>query len=740
MSGAGHWIFLNASAPWCWAAGALALAALWSGYGSSRGRSPKVRALLLAVRALAVIAALIAVLSPAREADLVRAKRPPLAVIVDDSKSMVIGSGAPGLSHAEWLKKNAGRLAELEKVYRVEYFGLGPAPLTGEGKKGLPADAKWFAAESSPVGRTLEEIARIRPDADAMILLSDGRDTERPGAAYSPPMPVFPVKPDLKPPPDVWLDSLKSPPVGFIRTPVEISVGIGSSGFPEGSAELTLVEDGSPVLTKTVRTGAGKGEVTLSFTPRRTGRKAYRLELSPRPGEASLQNNSAQFTMNVIRDKTRILLVAGTPTWDVKSLRRRLIGDPGVDLITFMILRTPMDSTSVDTSELSLIPFPTEDLFNKELPSFDAVFLVNFDYGAYVPVSYLSNLEKFVRDAGGGLVMIGGDRSFGLGGYHESPLANVLPVDLSGAPQSRLYSPMEFRPRLTPAGEIHPVTRVSGLKGKTGEAYLNLPELTGLNWALKPKSGASVLMEAPMLKNEHGPAAVVAVGETGAGRVMAVLTDSLWRWSNAGAAGGGDETFYGEFWTRALRWLVHDPDMELVRLNPPSSGIRAGSSVTFGARVLDRGYRPAQGAVLKGELKTEGGQKTELVFREKSPGEYASESVVINRSGLARVMVDAELGGSPLGRDEAGFAVEPPSPEPLRIGVDSEYLEKTAAKSGGKVYSGEDSSLFDMLMERGGKKTEVVGREIEQPWLSWWALAALAALMALDWTLRRILE
>ncbi len=740
MTDSGRWVFQNGSAA-LYALCALALLlALWSGISSGRRRGPKITALLVFLRLLAVGAAAFVALLPAREADLVRAKRPPLAVVVDDSKSMALGPGAPGSPSADWLKKNRNRLKDLENVYRVEYFALGPTMLNPDKGAGLPADLSWFKGESSPIGGSLEEIARMRPDADAMIILTDGRDTERPGRPPQLTVPVFPVAADLPPAPDLWIDAVQAPPVGFIRTPLEIRVRIGATGFPEGTGELSLVEDGAPVLTQLVKIGPNGGEALLTFTPRRTGRKAYRVYLTPRPGEASRANNAEQFTINVIRDKTRILLVAGTPTWDVKAIRRRLSQDPGIDLITFMILRTPADSSTVDPSELSLIPFPTEELFNKELPGFDAVFMVNFDYLPYVPVSYLANLVKFVREAGGGFVLTGGDRSFGLGGYENSPLAEILPVDLSGSSPMRLYLPGPVRPRLTAAGETHPIMRAADTPEKNQRLYQSLPELTGLNWALKEKPGAVTLLEAPQFKNEYGPAPVITVGEEGAGRAMAIMTDGLWKWSVTNVAAGGDEFFYRDFWTRSLRWLVHDPEMELVRLNTPASGVRAGQPVSFTARVLDRDYRPASRADLQGDLTTENGHKTPLVWKESAPGEYITAPVVVGEPGLVKVRVEASLGKVELGRDLAGFAVDPPSPEPLKLGIDRAYLEKLASASGGAVFSDSDSKLFDLLMKRGGEQKEVVGKQVEEPWRASWALVLLVMLLAADWAFRRFME
>jgi hypothetical protein len=168
--------------------------------------------------------------------------------------------------------------------------------------------------------------------------------------------------------------------------------------------------------------------------------------------------------------------------------------------------------------------------------------------------------------------------------------------------------------------------------------------------------------------------------------------------------------------------------------------MRAGTAAVFGARVMDFDYRPAKGAKLTGELSLEGGQPIPLSWREEKPGEYLSLPVTLPKKGLVKVNVTAHSANLFLGRDEAGFTVEPQSPEPLRIGVDREYLGKLAKLSQGKVYGYDDPELFKVLLERGKARQEVVGKEVVQPWKSWWVLGLLIALMALDWGLRRLLE
>jgi uncharacterized membrane protein len=444
--------------------------------------------------------------------------------------------------------------------------------------------------------------------------------------------------------------------------------------------------------------------------------------------------------VNVIRDKTRVLLVAGTPTWDVKYLRRWLTRDPGVDLITFLILRTPEDVSLVPQDELSLIPFPTEELFNQELPSFDAVIFANFDHGPYVPRQYLSNVVRFVRESGGGFAMLGGDRSLALGGYVGSPLEEILPAELSGASPGQEYLARRFRPRLTSIGLTHPLFQWRPNRQENRLLWNGLPDLEGMNWVLRAKSDAVVLAENPEVRNEFGPLPLIVLGEYGSGRTMLVATDSLWRWAASNPGPSAEDSAFREYWTRALRWLSHDPEMELVRLAPTAGPLRAGKAVRFRARVFDRSYNPASRAQLRGAVASPAGAETPLRWREVNAGEYAADPVTPNRDGVWRVEVEARWRGDLLGRDAAELAVEPESPEALRVGVDAAFLESLARASGGKVFRAGDRGLFRLLTEKGKATLEVVGRRVEEIWATGPALIAAILLFGADWAFRRFWE
>src|ERR1044071_7158393 len=120
--------------------------------------------------------------------------------------------------------------------------------------------------------------------------------------------------------------------------------------------------------------------------------------------------------------------LSGSPAWNYRFLRMALKQDPFIDLVSFVFLRTPTDVVDVPDNQLSLIPFPIDEIFLEEIKNFDVVFLDDFSYRSYFNVMYLDRVRDFVRD-GGGLAMLGGARSFDSGGYADSALRDVLPVE-----------------------------------------------------------------------------------------------------------------------------------------------------------------------------------------------------------------------------------------------------------------------------------------------------------------------
>jgi uncharacterized membrane protein len=256
-----------------------------------------------------------------------------------------------------------------------------------------------------------------------------------------------------------------------------------------------------------------------------------------------------------------LLHVAGRPTYDVRALRMWLKADESIDLIAFFILRTNSDAAQVsDDSELALIPFPVDELFTEHLPSFDAVILQDIDAVEYKLERHLPALARYVR-AGGGLIMVGGPAAFMGGGYAGSPLAEVLPVTLPNPDSAPAVDMASFEPRVTQAGRAAPALR--GVRELLGE---KLPTMLGSNTLGALRTGAISLWEHPDRRAGSESMPMLALGDSGDGRAIALGVDGthLLQWSDLGERGAGRA--YGALWEGLVGWLMRDPRYESARL------------------------------------------------------------------------------------------------------------------------------------------------------------------------------
>ncbi|MCZ7678922.1 MAG: hypothetical protein M5U28_09280 [Sandaracinaceae bacterium] len=204
---------------------------------------------------------------------------------------------------------------------------------------------------------------------------------------------------------DDAIAEVQADPIGFLRRPARVRVVVRSLGGPGGPIPVTL-RRGEQVEREVVAEvpANGEAEVEIPFTPTRLGREVYRVTIPRVPGDAVPENDERAFLVRVTRDKLRVLLVAGQPSWDERFLRTFLKRDPATDLISFFILRNTSDLTMADQDELALIPFPTDELFNEHLGSFDLVIFQNFEYGplpdGQLPAAHprLRAARRLVRD------------------------------------------------------------------------------------------------------------------------------------------------------------------------------------------------------------------------------------------------------------------------------------------------------------------------------------------------------
>ncbi len=662
-----------------------------------------------------------------------------LVVLLDNSASMAVTVN--GVRRADVLEK---RLAELGfNNENVDIFSfdeeLRMGPPTDFRGRSTDLGAALVALGDRYLGQQVQGIVVLTDGADRGYLRRELRDQVSRGAISAgirPPLPgpvtIVQVgeSSDFV---DVSVEDVQSGGFAFLRTPFVLTATV--AGHPSTKLSVRLSRDGRQVEERVVLLDEnGRGEVPFEVIPREVGRFAWEVSVPTDPSDPIPGNNTFSVVVRVVRERTRVLQVSGSPSYDQKFLRLFLKEDPSVDLVSFFILRTREDFRSGwEASELSLIEFPYERLFSEDLGTFDLVILQNFNYRPYFTLegdTLLNNIADYVRK-GGALVMTGGDRSFDLGDYAGTPLAEVLPVQLGVSGVKTDETP--FRPVLTEAGAVHPLTRLGANPEESKLTWERLPNLDGINLTRGLVPGAAALLVHPGLGRAGSPVPVLAVREIGEGRTMALMVDASWRWSFSEAAEGRGNQAYLRFWKNALRWLIADPEDRRIVVTPSKENVILGAEVGIQVHVRDAGYLPVDGAPVTAIVSSPDGTTQELTATTGSSG-FANLVYLPTQQGAHRVV--AVAGEGKTDQAETVFGVTTRDPELVDIRPDDAFLRQLASLYGDAGrYIGPSESL-DLLLDETAVRSVPERRVVE------WATAPfLGLLFALfgtaAWWLRR---
>ena len=488
-------------------------------------------------RAAAMAGALLVLANPA----IVEEERkglPDVAVIVaDQTQSQAIGDRAKTVD--DTVTKLRDRLAEFKDLdVRV-------ITVTEDRRASREGGTALF-------GPLADAFADVPPDRIAgAILVTDGQVHDTPTAK-----PGYPVHalltgaPDEK---DRKLTIEQAPRYGIVGEPLQFAVRVDDFGVSEQtSAELTIRVDGKVVALDTARTGES---TRLEITLPHGGENVIEIEVAAGPNELTLLNNRAAVVTNGVRDQLRVLLVSGEPHAGERTLRNLLKADPSVSLVHFTILRPPEKQDGTPVEELSLIAFPTRELFDEKLNEFNLIIFDRYQRRGVLPLAYYENVARYVENGGALLVASGPEFAEPLSLY-RSPLASVLPAE----PVERVIE-QGYKPRLTSAGERHPVT--AGLPG----ANTKDKDPTWGRWFRIVQAsvlGGQTLMSGP----EQQP--LLVLNRVQQGRVALLLSDQAWLWTR-GYEGGGPQA---ELLRRLAHWLMKEPDLEEERLHGAITGDR----------------------------------------------------------------------------------------------------------------------------------------------------------------------
>jgi uncharacterized membrane protein len=537
---------------------------------------------------------------------------------------------------------------------------------------------------------------------------------------------------------DIQIAAVEAPNFAFLHSSIDIEVTVKSWGYKGQVIPLVLKQEGRILSTSNLVLDAERGTRRATFTinPKEVGRYRLSVETPVQVGEVLRTNNQRDFQLQVRRDKIRVLVVSGRPSWNYRFLRRALKADPSVDLISFIILRTPTDIVNVPDDQLSLIPFPTNRLFTEELGNFDLLIFDNFSYLLYFPMLYLENIRKFVND-GGAFVMFGGDQSFDLGGFANTPIEEILPIALERTGQSYVHGRVKME--LTPEGLQHPITKLAPNAEDTKRIWREMPPLRGFNQARRPKPEAVTL--GITSDGQFNRLPLMATMQYGEGRTLAFLSDQLWRWNfeTVGAQGGNHH--YLNMVHQMVRWLVKEPGLRPVQLFSDKETYQVGDTVALRIRVLDHDFSPASGAVLNLTVRDPHGQTTRLdAVPIDEPGEFQA-GIKAEQLGAFRVEVDARLADRHLGQDVLIYEVTSSTAESLHGAPDHEMLRQLAGATGGRFFAASEVNADFAAALRDTLRQDLQYKIVEERALHLRhtpsAFLVLVGLFGLEWFVRR---
>ena len=493
----------------------------------SRSRGATIRALALALVVLALA-----------NPSLTREDRDPLSsvavVVVDKSPSQGFGDRTQ--------QTEATRAAVVERLSHIP--GLDVRVVEAGQADGETDGTRLFTA----LGTTLADVPTDR--VAGVIMITDGRvhDVPQDAGALGFAAPIHALITGTKDERDRRVALIAAPRFGIVGQSQTITYKVEDQGTNETSAAVTVRRDGDVIETRTVPVGIPQNvEITIAHG----GQNIVEIEAAPVPGELTTVNNRAVVTIDGVRDKLRVLLVSGEPHAGERTWRNLLKSDASVDLVHFTILRPPEKQDGTPINELSLIAFPTRELFQQKIGEFQLIIFDRYARQGVLPIIYFDNITRYVRDGGAVLVAAGPDYASQTSLW-RTPLDAILPAEPDGN-----VTDQAFRPSLTELGRRHPVTR--GLDG----AASNPP-----NWSqwfrvvdTRNTTGTAV-MQGPDSKP------LLVLSREGDGRVALLLSDHIWLWAR-GFEGGGPHL---DLLRRLSHWLMKEPDLEEEALRLTMSG------------------------------------------------------------------------------------------------------------------------------------------------------------------------
>ncbi|KIZ33857.1 MULTISPECIES: membrane protein [Rhodopseudomonas] len=455
------------------------------------------------------------------------------AVVIDKSPSQNFGE-----RNRETAQAKEALVDRLKQIKGLEVRVVEAGQADGE-----TDGTKLFGA----LGTALADVPTDR--VAGAFLITDGRVHDIPpnAAALGFQAPVHALITGRKDERDRRIAIAAAPRFGIVGQPQTITYRLDDQGVSGQRAKVTVRRDGDVINERTVLSGQ---TVNVDIDIKHAGPNIVEIEASPMENELTLVNNRAVVAIDGVRDKLRVLLVSGEPHAGERTWRNLLKSDASVDLVHFTILRPPEKQDGTPINELSLIAFPTRELFQQKINEFQLIIFDRYARQGVLPTVYFDNITRYVKNGGAVLVSAGPDYA-STTSIWRTPLDAVLPAEPVGVTEKPFYA------HLSEAGKRHPVTR--GLEGSGFEP----PHWSRFFRTVDTRNPITP----PVMTGADGKP-LLLLSRYGEGRVALLLSDQIWLWAR-GYEGGGPHL---DLLRRTSHWLMKQPDLDEEALRLSTQG------------------------------------------------------------------------------------------------------------------------------------------------------------------------
>ena len=697
------------------------------------------RVVLTTLRVLALAVVLFCLFRPTLVVRAAVDQQNVVAVLLDDSRSMQIPD-QNNQPRGQFIRSQFGPdgalLKSLSDKFLVREFRFSSTA----GRLPSAQDLKFDGAQTK-LGPALtsarEELAGL-PVA-GIVLVSDGADTTDASIAdallglKAEKLPVFTIGVGSeKLPRDIQIDRVSTPRRVLKNASMMLDVIVRQTGYGGKTVTVDVEDEGRIVGSEKIELPADGSPATVRIRAKASepGARLFRFKVAPQEGEVVTQNNVRESIISVGDETERILYFEGEPRWEFKYLNRAVADDK--NLLSVSLQRTADNKymrLRGDADEIvGGFPKTREDLFR-----YRGLILGSVEAGLFSG-DQLQMIADFVDRRGGGLLVLGGPRSLGEGGYGGTPVANALPLMID--PRTRASDPAPLaRLKVSPtrAGQTHAATQLAPTEAASVARWNELPMVTSVNAPLTAKPGATVLLNGT---DQSGRQRIVLASQPyGKGKAIALTVQDTWTWQMDASISVEDQT-HENFWRQMMRWLV-DGVPDSVDVHTSSERVDPGEPVTIDATVVDKQWVELNDATVLAHVSRPDGtsETVPLQWTGERDGHYRG-TFVSNKAGSYEVAVDASrAGGQAVGSSRAYVRAVPSEAEYFDPTMHAQPMKRIAEETGGRFYTADAAqTLADDVRVAGRGVTAVEEREL---WNMPIVLIMLLGLVCAEWGYRR---